>query len=165
LSLSLHPRLFLTKWYCISMCFIWAWKIGFLAILTLLWLFQFNGIGCVPRNIISCPHLHSHIASLIVFTKHFYSTSINEGTTMGCQFKHQVICELLSLNTYPLIVHLIISFPSQSKSMKPQGYLVHSFNKLCHNPNFLANISNFVLIPTYKVLCSLTMNLLTTLIS
>jgi len=165
LSLSLHPRLFLTKWYCISMCFIWAWKIGFLAILTLLWLFQFNGIGCVPRNIISCPHLHSHIASLIVFTKHFYSTSINEGTTMGCQFKHQVICELLSLNTYPLIVHLIISFPSQSKSMKPQGYLVHSFNKLCHNPNFLANISNFVLVPTYKVLCSLTMNLLTTLIS
>lgn len=165
MSLSLHPRLFLTKWYCISMCFIWAWKIGFLAILTLLWLFQFNGIGCVPRNIISCPHLHSHIASLIVFTKHFYSTSINEGTTMGCQFKHQVICELLSLNTYPLIVHLIISFPSQSKSMKPQGYLVHSFNKLCHNPNFLANISNFVLIPTYKVLCSLTMNLLTTLIS
>lgn len=165
MSLSLHPRLFLTNWYCISMCFIWAWKIRFLAILTLLWLLQFNGVGCVPRNITSYPHLHSHIAPLLMSMKHFYSASIDEATTMGCQFKHQVICELFGLNTYLLIVHLIISFPSQSKSMKPQGYLVHSFNKLCHNPSFLANISNFVLVPTYKVSCGLAMSLLTTLIS
>ncbi len=127
---------FWTKWCCTSMCFVYAWWVGFLVNDITPWLSHriivtfFSSM--YPKSIIN---FVIHMASFVACVFAMYSTSVVDNAMVGCHLLLQEMASPPIMKTNPMVDLLSSRSPPQSTSQYPNT----SSDGVAPNCNLICN--------------------------
>ena len=103
-----------TKWCWMSMCFVLAWCMGFLASPIHLWLSLWITVAPFCGWPMSASKHRSQMASFVACVAAMYSASVEDRATVTCHLDDQLTGHPLTRNVYPVVDLWSLWSPPQS---------------------------------------------------